>query len=804
MSADLRAEQLATALSGHREGNRWMALCPAHDDREPSLSITVSDDHLLFHCHAGCSQEAVLAVLRAKGLWQEKQEAPTGLTMQEYAVAKGLDIDFLRAEGLSDRSYFDRPAVRIPYFSPDGQEVATRYRLALAKSDGTDNRFRWTKGSKVVPYGLNHLDMARAAGHVTLVEGESDAQTLWQAGQPALGLPGAATWKEQWAEYLDGIAVVHVVVEPDQGGDAVREWLATSAIRDRARLVRLGDYKDPSALYLSDPAGFQANWRAALDAATPWEELRSAERAEEGRAAYAVARDLLHDPRLMDRIATAIRSLGYVGDLRPALLVYLAMTSRLLERPQNLALIAQSSAGKSYTVDTVLKLMPPDALYLMRAGSSRALVYNEEEFRHRMVVVGKADSIPEDGPAASAIRSLAADNVMTYDVVERDELTGKFGTRHIEKEGPTGMITTGTRRLREQMATRMLEITVTDDPAHTRNILLAQARGLLSDDTPSADLEPFLALQRWLALTGRHSVAVPFAETLARLLPESAARAVRMRRDFRQLLTCVQAVAMLYQEQREKTPDGRVVATIDDYAVARKLLEAVFGSVATDGVTPAVREIVEAVKQGEQVSQATLAERLGLDKRAVSWRVGRALADGWLVNLEPQRGKPQRLVRGTPLPEDAPVLPRPEEVATYSTSVLSKCPTVDRHEKDRTFFSAVEDCPIPPSQEEKAPIFIPENGQDAGLPPEKNVVPFSSGNGIGQLDSDASGLFTPVDVALLSSAPDADGRRYVVDRADLWFDGACALWQGDAPATTAQEAHLLERLGELSEQTQAG
>ena len=32
---------------------------------------------------------------------------------------------------------------------------------------------------------------------VVLVEGESDAQTLWLHGYPALGLPGASTWSEK-------------------------------------------------------------------------------------------------------------------------------------------------------------------------------------------------------------------------------------------------------------------------------------------------------------------------------------------------------------------------------------------------------------------------------------------------------------------------------------------------------------------------------------------------------------------------------------------------------------------------------
>src|SRR5690242_5026397 len=42
--------------------------CPAHDDRDPSLSVVERDGKTLWHCHARCSQGAVQAALIARGL----------------------------------------------------------------------------------------------------------------------------------------------------------------------------------------------------------------------------------------------------------------------------------------------------------------------------------------------------------------------------------------------------------------------------------------------------------------------------------------------------------------------------------------------------------------------------------------------------------------------------------------------------------------------------------------------------------------------------------------------------------------
>ena len=52
-------------LEGVRKvGNGWVALCPAHDDHNPSLSIGVgSDGRILLHCFAGCSIEDICSAL---------------------------------------------------------------------------------------------------------------------------------------------------------------------------------------------------------------------------------------------------------------------------------------------------------------------------------------------------------------------------------------------------------------------------------------------------------------------------------------------------------------------------------------------------------------------------------------------------------------------------------------------------------------------------------------------------------------------------------------------------------------------
>jgi putative DNA primase/helicase len=70
----MSAEEIAQALGGRMVGGTWMACCPVHDDRTPSLSVRdANDSKVLVHCHAGCGQAEVVQALRQRGLWPNSQ-----------------------------------------------------------------------------------------------------------------------------------------------------------------------------------------------------------------------------------------------------------------------------------------------------------------------------------------------------------------------------------------------------------------------------------------------------------------------------------------------------------------------------------------------------------------------------------------------------------------------------------------------------------------------------------------------------------------------------------------------------------
>ena len=177
---------------------------------------------------------------------------------------------------------------------------------------------------------------------------------------------------------FDGIDDIIIVVEPDAGGEAVKKWMSTSAIRHRTKLLTLPKtMKDPSAMYLADPARFADNWRVAVLGAMPWALVEAEQTELEHREAWLGCSTLASQPDILTKFAEALQRRGVAGEVIVSEnILYLALTSRSLAKPVSIAVKGPSSAGKSFVVETVLEFFPPSAFYALSAMSERALAYS--------------------------------------------------------------------------------------------------------------------------------------------------------------------------------------------------------------------------------------------------------------------------------------------------------------------------------------------------------------------------------------------------------------------------------------------
>ena len=263
---DYRAEFTAIVKGYKISGDQLTGLCPFHDDSDASFSADLktgkwkcfteneAGNYVTFYAklHGIDNKQAYREILDRYGIKNEKkkQKKYVPYTLEQYAKDKQIPIEFLKDQFKLSTQTDDRGAQYLeePYFLPDGGCRHRRKRYAF--------NMLWGVGMKHPPmYGVWTIEAIRKRGMVLLVEGESDTQTLWYLGFPALGVAGASNFRNDQARQLDGLDV-YLHVEPDGGGDTfcqkVCETMANAGFTGRLMLWSCCDAgeKDPSDLYL--------------------------------------------------------------------------------------------------------------------------------------------------------------------------------------------------------------------------------------------------------------------------------------------------------------------------------------------------------------------------------------------------------------------------------------------------------------------------------------------------------------------------------------------------------------------------
>ena len=669
---DEKMKSILSKLRGcrYKEAGKWQAICPAHSDHDPSLSITLVDNKILLHCHAGCDVEDILYELgiEMKDLFfvnegnvgadmPKSQQRGNNCTLSDYARYKGLPVTTLEGFGLQDSRYGKRCRLVIPYLDEKGNEVSIRYRNSLAG----DNRFEWKKGSKIFLYGLWKLHDAYDEGYIIIVEGESDCHTLWSCGYPAIGVPGASNWKEERdAVHFEEIPLIYLVKEPDQGGDALLNRLRSSSIASKVRVIDLGEYKDPSELYLEHRDWFRESFYKLLDAAIPLSNLLRKEADKTSADLLKLCKDIANNEDILQLFAQDLSRLGVVGETKLAKTLYLALTTRFLDTPVSIVVKGSSSTGKSFVEEKVFAFFPEHAYYKLTAASEKAMIYTNESFKNRFVIMFEAAGIKR-GIQDYVLRTLMSEGCMKYDFTDPNT----YEVRHIEKEGPTGFITTTTKiTLNKEDETRYLSFQSDESVEQTQMVLTSIARRRVSGDMDDhVDLEKWKVFQTWLTYK-KHNVVIPYAGTLSNMVDSNAPR---IRRDFTKILNLIAANAILHQRNRARSNDGSILADHRDYEIVNDLISDVIAAGLEAAVPRQVRQIAEKVKQmklekpGRSISQADIAARINMHKTTVSRWVKVAIQRGYLKYAD-ENHKHADIEIGEPLPEDRQVLPSPEEL----------------------------------------------------------------------------------------------------------------------------------------------
>src|SRR5438132_12437887 len=107
--------------------DRYMASCPAHEDRIASLSIRDGEDRILLYCHAGCQVASITDELgiSMKDLFYDQEDKDLGEVVESYQ-----------------------------YTDEEGNALYEKLRFEPKRFDYLQNGGTWGRGEKKVLYNL--------------------------------------------------------------------------------------------------------------------------------------------------------------------------------------------------------------------------------------------------------------------------------------------------------------------------------------------------------------------------------------------------------------------------------------------------------------------------------------------------------------------------------------------------------------------------------------------------------------------------------------------------------------------------
>jgi hypothetical protein len=346
-------------------GRDLIAICPFHDEKTPSFKVDFEKNR--WHCFGTCAKGgsnidlllmgelATQPLDAAKALAlkfeididdEKRKRKIRALTVAQYADFCVLPESFL-AEKFSLAN--GDTGVEIPYRNEHGEVLSVQRRHRLEKAKTKDGRFSWRKKDKPIPYGL--WLSAETKARLVVVEGASDVHVLIYCGIPALGIPGASTFKPAMVSALASFAELVLIQEPGEAGEkfvqSITAALKAAEYKGAVRAVSLTE-KDPRALWLAfkDKTQFADALTKTIEATTPIDLYPQ----------VPLTKNIIHE--LADQIR---RFIFFKGERVPLLIATWILATYVHERFQYFAILWITSpvlrCGKTRLIDILDQLV---------------------------------------------------------------------------------------------------------------------------------------------------------------------------------------------------------------------------------------------------------------------------------------------------------------------------------------------------------------------------------------------------------------------------------------------------------------
>lgn len=298
------------------------------------------------------------------------------------------------------------------------------------------------------------------------------------------------------------------------------------------------------------------------------------------------AEELALDPAIFKKRIGMVNSLGIINEQRNIGVLTMTMDSRL--NPMGIkgsnVLAAKNTgkpgSGKTATLMTTLKLYSKNCYHLIDNGSAKS-IYNmkKDALKHKTLILNEAFSFEgnstSDNEFTHIVRCLLSEGSVTYQSTSYDSDGNKFA-KYQTVSGPTPLITTSIYGSHEkQLDDRMFSIHPNMSSQQTSDVISIEAKQASGVFKTLDENE----IQTWRIFHDSLEVldvVIPFAPDIHAFFVKSDDLPVAARRAFKRVMTSIKTISLLHQKQRLKDDQGRLIAEIQDYALAYQLIDDAF------------------------------------------------------------------------------------------------------------------------------------------------------------------------------------------------------------------------------------
>jgi hypothetical protein len=357
--------------------------------------------------------------------------------------------------------------------------------------------------------------------------------------------------------------------------------------------------------------------------------------------------DLANTPDLISTIESDIAAIGLVGEQTNGMLCYQTFSSRVLRNPNALVARGASGAGKSTVLKQVARLFPPSVKIEVNISMTPASWFNTDDpdyFKHKVLISGerKHSQSDEAKDATAILRQLLSEKRINRTISVWDKEASKWRTVLVERDGPIAYAesTTSPSIFAEDL-NRMLQIYT--DSSEQMNRKVIQAIGSRYDpDREPVDEDRIIKrhheFQLWLQEQQIPPIAIPYHAALSAKIP---AQATAVRRIVQQIYSVIESITLLHQNRREQR-NGYILANLDDYEVARRLLLApIRAALGFKNETYEKASILRNATKGHpRFDSSMMTKALGFkDRMQVSRFIEDLLKAGLVIRTQKQSGR---------------------------------------------------------------------------------------------------------------------------------------------------------------------